>query len=334
MAGNGTVMVGTVGTGLHISRDKGETWTYVRMTAGIHSEAIVRALVWDPRRPEVMYAGTDTGLHRTEDGGVFWQPQETPMGSNHVWALAIDPVDPDIMYAGTGTFSTPGIYRSTDSGKSWEIRPMEIAESCVNVGIPRPTAITIDPADHRSVWVGLEVDGVRHSTDGGDTWKRIDGDCSITNPDVHAIVVLAGQPKTVWTLVNDDMWVSQDDGATWKAQGAQEIFSPWHYVRGIAVKSDDPQIMFVGLGDYTPGSTGAMMRSRDAGKSWESLKLPVPPNSTIMTVAANPVDSNVVFAASYFGYLYRSDDGGDSWTKLSREFGCVLGQSPVVCVPN
>jgi len=45
---------------------------------------------------------------------------------------------------------------------------VDIAADCPNVGIPRPTGISIDPTNHRRVWVGLEVDGVRHSADGGD----------------------------------------------------------------------------------------------------------------------------------------------------------------------
>ena len=45
------------------------------------------------------------------------------------------------MFAGTGTPSKPGIYRSTDAGKSWRHLAVEIASECPNVGIPRPTAI-------------------------------------------------------------------------------------------------------------------------------------------------------------------------------------------------
>lgn len=66
-----------------------------------------------------------------------------------------------------------GVMMSHDAGKSWEQLSVEIAEDCPNVGIPRPTGIAIDPTNPRSVWVGLEVDGVRHSTDGGDSWRKL-----------------------------------------------------------------------------------------------------------------------------------------------------------------
>lgn len=205
---------------------------------------------------------------------------------------------------------------------------MEIAEDCPNVGIPRPTGIAIDPIDNRNVWVGLEVDGVRHSTDGGDTWTKVNG--QIPNLDVHNVLVVAGPPKTVFTVVNDDVWRSTDDGKTWQAARAREVF-PWHYPRGIAVKPGDPRTVFLTLGDATPGRVGTVMRSRDAGATWESLPLPGQPNSAIWTVSIPESAPDTLFAASRYGYLYRSDDGGDSWRKLWREFGEV---SSVLWVPR
>ena len=82
--------------------------------------------------------------------------------------------------------------------------------------------------------------------------------------------VTAGPPKKVFVLVNNDVWVSEDDGLSWAALGVREIF-PWHYPRGVAVRPDDPRVVYVTVGDSTPGRTGAVMRSTDAGETWESL---------------------------------------------------------------
>jgi photosystem II stability/assembly factor-like uncharacterized protein len=65
------------------------------------------------------------------------------------------------------------------------------------------------------------------------------------------------------------------------------------------------------------------MRSRDAGATWQSLALPGQPNSAIWTVSMPAAAPDLVLAASRYGYLYRSDDGGDTWRKLWREFGEV-----------
>jgi photosystem II stability/assembly factor-like uncharacterized protein len=311
-----------------MSADEGESWTRASVRLGMHSDCIVKALVSDPRRPEVVYAGTDTGLYRTDSGGGAWRLMDTPMRGSMVWSVAIDPVDPNIMFAGTGTPSKPGIYRSTDAGQTWEQLAVEIAAECENVGIPRPTGIAIDPTDHRRVWVGLEVDGVRRSADGGETWTKVNG--QIPNPDVHSVLVVAGPPRAVFTVVNDDVWRSIDDGATWQPARAREVF-PWHYPRSIAVKPDDAKTVFLTLGDSTPGRVGTVMRSRDAGATWQNLGLPVQPNSAMWTVSMPAAAPDTVLAASRYGYLYRSDDGGDSWRKLWREFGEV---SAVLWVPR
>ena len=328
MASKGTILVGTVGQGVMMSGDDGDTWTRISVRNGMHTDGIVRTLTADPQRPQTVYAGTDKGLYRTDDGGAKWQLLATPMTASSVWSIAFDPSNARVMFAGVGTPSTPAIYRSTDGGETWQHRPMEIAKECPNVGIPRPTGIAVDPTNGRHVWVGLEVDGVRRSTDGGDTWTKING--QIPNQDVHNVLVVAGPPKTVFTVVNDDIWRSTDDGKTWQSAHAREVF-PWHYPRGIAVKPDDPRTVFLTLGDSTPGRVGTLMRSKDAGASWENIGLPVQPNSAVWTVSLPAAAPDIVFAASRYGYLYRSDDGGGSWRKLWREFSEV---SSVVWIPR
>jgi photosystem II stability/assembly factor-like uncharacterized protein len=320
MATKGNILVGTIGQGVMMSADDGETWTRASVRQGMHSDCIVKALEADPHRPGVIYAGTDAGLYKSEDAGGKWQLLDTPMTGSMVWSIAINPTDSNVMFAGTGTPSKPGIYRTSDGGKNWEHLAVDIADDCPNVGIPRPTGIAIDPTDHRHVWVGFEVDGVRHSWDGGDTWTRING--QIPNPDVHDVLVVAGPPKAVFTVVNDDVWRSLDDGKTWTAAKAREVF-PWRYPRSIAVRPDDQKTVFLTLGDSTPGRIGTIMRSRDAGATWQSLNMPGQPNSAIWTVSIPAAAPDTVLAASRYGYLYRSDDGGDSWRKLWREFGEV-----------
>ena len=328
MAKKGTILVGTIGQGVMMSPDDGESWTRASVRLGMHSDCIVKALSSDPRRPEVVYAGTDLGLYRSDDGGAGWRLMDSPMSGAMVWSLAIDPVDPRVIFAGTGTPSKAGIYRTPDGGQHWEQLPVDIAAECANVGSPRPTGIAIDPTDHRHVWVGLEVDGVRHSADGGETWTTVNG--QIPNPDVHSVLVIAGPPKAVFTVVNDDVWRSTDDGATWQPARAREVF-PWHYPRCIAARPGDARTVFLTLGDSTPGRVGTVLRSQDAGATWQNLGLPVQPNSAMWTVSIPASAPDTVFAASRYGYLYRSDDGGDSWRKLWREFGEV---SSILWVPR
>ena len=323
------ILVGTVGQGIMRSTDKGETWKRIAGNNGMHTDAQIRALVLNPHKPEIVSAGTERGFYRSEDAGQSWQHVDSALNDHAVWALAVNPSDPQIIFAGTGTTSDPHIFRSTDGGMSWEQRSADIAEECL-IGVPRVTAMAVDPVDSRNVWASVEVDGVRHSTDGGDTWARLDSGGAITNPDTHNIAVLEGPPKTVVIVVNDEVHTSTDDGATWQTVGVRESF-PWHYPRGVTVAPDGSKTIFVSIGDFTPGTLGTVMRSKDAGATWENLSLPVLPNSTVWTVNVQPQDPNLVFAASRYGYLYRSEDGGDSWRKTWREFSEI---SSVVWIPT
>jgi photosystem II stability/assembly factor-like uncharacterized protein len=310
------------------SDDGGGNWRRAGPGQGMHSDAIVRCLVADPRQPEVLFAGTDLGLYRTDDAGARWQRLDTPMNGQHVWAVAIDPAAPSRLLAGTGTPTPPAVYQSADGGATWQPRAAAFAASCEAVGIPRPTAIAIDPTDPRTVWMGVEVDGVRRSQDGGATWQPAAAD--IRNPDVHNVVVAGGPQKKVFILVNNDVWTSGDDGASWSAVGIRDVF-PLHYPRGIAVRPDDPRVVFVTVGDTTPGRTGAIMRTTDAGATWQSLPLPGQPNSAMWTLAISREDPDQMFAASRYGYLYHSEDGGDSWARYWRELSEV---SAIAWVPN
>jgi photosystem II stability/assembly factor-like uncharacterized protein len=324
----GTILVGTVGQGIMCGRDDGATWQRVGIGQGMHTDAMVRALLNNPRRPEIIYAGTDKGVYRSDDGGEKWRLIDSPLNKYAVWALAIDPVVSEVMFAGTGTPTPATVFRSSDGGMSWEERRAGIAEECPNVGIPRVTGIAVDPLDRHHIWVGIEVDGARHSTDGGDTWTAVNG--AIPNPDVHNVAVAGGPPKTVFVVVNNDVYTSTDEGATWKPLRVREVF-PWSYPRGIAVQPGNAKTVFVTIGDTTPGRIGTVMRSKDAGKTWESLSLPVQPNSAMWVVHMQSTDPNVVFAGSRYGYLYRSDDGGDTWRKHWREFSEIAS---VLWIPS
>jgi photosystem II stability/assembly factor-like uncharacterized protein len=323
-----TILVGTVGQGIIRSTDGGENWQRVGINQGLHSDALVRTLINHPQQPEILFAGTDKGLYRSNDAGQTWNLQDSPLSNYCVWAVAMDPADPQIMFAGTGTPNPATIFRSSDGGKSWEQRPVQVAAECPAVGVPRVTGIAIDPTNRRDIWVGLEVDGVRRSTDGGDTWTSING--GIPNPDVHNVAVAAGPPKTVVVVVNNDIFTSNDSGASWHPLGISSVF-PYTYPRGIMVQPGKPNVIFLTIGDTTPGRTGTVMRSTDTGKTWESLNLPVQPNTAMWVVNVQPFDPQVVFAGSRYGYLYRSDDGGDSWQKLWREFSEI---SSVTWIPG
>jgi hypothetical protein len=140
------------------------------------------------------------------------------------------------------------------------------------------------------------------------------------DPDIHAMTIAATSPKRVIASTAREVFASVDMGETWKPMGVKEKW-PLPYARGMAVKADDPGVLFAGCGETTTGEKGYVLRSTDAGATWEILKLPTQANSTVWGLATHPADGNRILAFSLFGEVYLSDDAGDSWHKIAREFG-------------
>ena len=305
----------------------------------IASESQVRAMVVHPKDPRILYAGSDSGVYRTEDRGENWLRLDSPMNSGHhgfhrvcactIWPLAIDPVDPNIIFADT---CPSAIFRTKDGGLTWEKLPVELRERCANIEMARVTSIQIDPVNHNYVWAGIEVDGLRLSRDGGDSWEVV----SFEEPDIHSIAITAGPPKTVVIVATRQVYLTTDDGGTFEpvdvvAQGITTC-------RGSVVKADDPQTIIMGNGvaDYGGGAglswtPGSVHCSRNRGKTWERLPLPGEPNGTVWNLAAHPSDPDYVLASSVNGQVFCTADGGDSWSKFAYEFGQV---NALAWVPN
>jgi photosystem II stability/assembly factor-like uncharacterized protein len=161
---------------------------------------------------------------------------------------------------------------------------------------------------------------------GGDTWLTIGAagtpgaiGTQLNDPDIHCIAASGTSPTTVFVSTPREVFASTDKGESWRPLRVGQQF-PLHYCRGIAVKADDPTVLFAAIGDAATGETGSVQRSRDLGGTWETLPLPSDPNSPVWTFATNPADPELVLTCSHYGQVFVSEDGGDSWQKVRREF--------------
>jgi photosystem II stability/assembly factor-like uncharacterized protein len=314
MPDSSIVYVGTVGQSLWRSRDGG--LTFARASAGVHSECDVRALLVHPHDPAILHLGTETGLYLSRDGAEHWEPVAGPLTGLQIWSLARDPRNPEVLFAGT---CPAGLYLSEDGGRSWEPLEAQMPEQCVGGAplTPRVTCVFVDGRDG-AVFAGVEIAGVRRSRDGGRTWDVLSQ--GLSSQDIHGLAPVWNGRRTLLATTNNDVNRSEDDGETWTPLNVRESF-PWPYARACAVAAGDPHTVWVGAGNGPPGSQGGLFRTSNLGKSWERLGLPGVTNSTVWNLAFHPADPSRVYVASVLGQVYRTLDGGESWTKLPAEFG-------------
>lgn len=306
--------VGTIGEGLFRSSDGGKAFT--RACEGMFVECHVRALVVHPHEPRTLFLGTEQGLFRSNDGADNWVRVGAPRVIQQIWSILIRPQCPEVILVGT---CPARLFRSDDDGKTWSEPAVEMQRDCPRIMHTRVTSMFADPHDPETIWAGIEIDGVRRSRDGGRTWQEASH--GLSSRDIHALAVAVGNGrKHLIAATNNDVNVSLDDGDSWRPLSAGTSL-PCRYFRGLAQPCGLPQVVLLGNGDGPPGSTGLIARSTDGGLTWAPARMPGHSNSTIWNFAVHPADPSLIYASSVSGQIYRSQDAGESWEKLSREFG-------------
>ncbi len=307
------VYVGTAGMSMWASEDGGDTWIR-NYGKGLYGESRVFSLTSQPAGGSRVLAGTDQGIYRWQRGNQSWQHLPSPMDNTQVWSLVQSPHDERVLLAGT---REPRLFRSADSGQTWTALDVGLATSCPAVEVPRVTQIVFDPRDPDLVWVGVEIDGVWRSEDGGKTFaKHVQG---FDTEDIHGLAVTYqdGQ-RWVFAVTNRGLFASLDAGLTWTARPF-DAKSP--YARAIAERADYRGVLFMTNGNGPPGSTGRLLKSVDYGETWADARLPGEPNSTPWCIAVHPAQPELMYTCTNLGLLYKSQDGGEMWTQLPRQFG-------------
>ncbi len=248
-----------------------------------------------PNQPNTFFIGVNNGgVWKTTDAGRTWKPifDEAPTGS--VGDVAICESQPDVIYVGSGEglqrpdLSTgDGIYKSVDGGKSWRNMGLRDAQQ---IG-----GLVVDPKDPNRVFVAAlghpyganDERGIYRSLDGGTTWQRV------LFKDENTGAVQVEFDPTNSQILYADLWQAR--------QG------PWE-------------------NGAWQGAGSGLYKSVDGGTTWKQLTKGLPTieqglgrigfgisrsNSKIIyaTVDANP----------NLAGIYRSDNAGESWTRLSGD---------------
>ena len=239
-----------------------------------------------------IFAGTASGgVWKSRDGGITFHPVFDRQDVQSIGAVTIDPSDSNIVWVGTGEAWTrnsvsvgDGLYKSTDGGENWTFVGLKDSQHIVK--------ILVDPGNSNNVLVcatghifdANDERGVFKTTDGGKSWNKVlAGANGFTG--CGLIASSPQDPKTIYA----SMWDFQRQGWTFRSGG-------------------------VGSG---------LFKSTDGGDHWTEITqsnskgLPDKPYGRI-AVAVAPSKPNVVYAnmESKSSALYRSDDGGQNWTRL------------------
>jgi photosystem II stability/assembly factor-like uncharacterized protein len=309
------IYVGTIGNGLWRSTDGGET--FKRASDGMFVECHVRALVVDPRDDRTLWLGSEQGLFKSSDGADNWQRVESPLNGLQIWSIVLLPQRPDVILAGT---CPSRLFRSEDGGRTWTEPAVGMMQDCPRIIYTRVTTLVGDPGDPSSVWAGVEIDGLYHSRDAGKNWQKMGH--GLSSQDIHGMAIVPGngRPNRFLASTNNDLNASSDGGDSWQPLRVGQTL-PWAYCRGLAQKTNQPEVVLMGNGEGPPGGAGAVARSTDGGQSWRLADMPGRANSTIWNFAVHRADPELIYASSISGEVYRSSNGGASWHKLPREFG-------------
>src|SRR5262245_50084679 len=190
------------GGGAARSLDGGETFTVL---PGVDGQA-VKALAFAPSNPDVLAAGTPTGVLRSDDGGDSWR-RISPEGHAEIRNLdsvAFDPADPDVLYV--GTWHLP--WKTEDGGRSWR---------SVHVGMIADSDVMTMTVDRRSpsTVFATACSGMYRSSDAAARWTKIRGIPSSSRR-TRAFAQDPERPERFLAGTTEGLWLSEDGAVTWR----------------------------------------------------------------------------------------------------------------------
>ncbi len=249
-----------------------------------------------PSQPNTFFIGVNNGgVWKTTDAGRTWQPifDDQPTGS--IGDVAVCEAQPNVIYVGSGE-GLPlrpdlsvgdGVYKSTDGGKTWKNMGLRDGQQ---IG-----GLVVDPKNPNRVFVAVcghpfgpnKERGVYRSLDGGATWQQV----LFKDENVGAIQV-EFDPNNTNTLYADLYEVRHGPWENGQWQG--------------------------------PGS--GLYKSTDGGATWRPLTKGLPTFEQGLGRIGFGIarsNSNIIYATvdanPQTGGIYRSDDAGESWRKVSND---------------
>lgn len=278
------VYLGTAGGGVYKSVSGGVDW------ASTSPPWYVFSLVVDPADGARVYAGTSAGVRRSTDGGVTWSDAGTGLPDGAVTAVHRSHADGHTLFA---SVESHGLFKSVDAGGSW---------TAVTSLPPTVVMPVIETSGASAVLLaGTDLEGIFASADHGATWTPRSVGLSVFT---RGLAIDPQAPETLYASgVLGGIYKSVDGGATWHNLGLNDT-----YVMKVAVDPLHSSTLYA-------ATSAGVKRSRDGGATWT---LTGQQASFVFGLITDPRDRHVVYAAAEAGGVFRSDDEGRSWARMSE----------------
>ena len=282
------------------------------------------AMAVDPVNHGTLYAGTlFQKLWKSTDCGATWQAIATGTSGDDVnrgmnWTLAVDPTDPDVVYTNSG-YGSNGLFKSVDGGVNW----LDIWSGASQPELGKSfqynfaNVVAIDPDDHLHVLLTFHEEClaphpktcIAETTDGGDSWRLIDGEPTWNGNEGQVIFFLDDSESWLWGSQTNGFWRSGDSGGSWEA------------IPGMTTSHlQGSQLLRTQDGSFWVAGSDGIWRSPDGEASTWTL---IPDTGPI--VGGLLSDGTTVYASTcYFGgfcnprYLHSAETDGSTWAELEH----------------
>ena len=256
---------------------------------------------FDPHDDAVVYAGTEYGVFKSTDGGASWFSSNRGAPYAYVTALAVDPIDTQQIWMALTIGNTClGVFHSADGGSHWEAASNGLDPCVDDLAVHPRTAGTVFAAT---------AHGVFRTTDAGFIWVVV----GLVDQRVGAVTFNATAPETLYAGADSDgPYRSTNGGDTWE-RAANGYAEP-----RFALFNDLAAAETRGSWAYTCGWS-YVYRTMDAAESWTHLTA-LPEGAYYSALAVqwpSTAPGPIVYAPALAGAIYRSTDGGDSFTDVA-----------------